>query len=25
VLGDIGDVLATVKLNRQDLIVYTIK
>ena len=25
VLGDIGDVLGAVKLNRQDLIVYTIK
>lgn len=25
VLGDIGDVLAAVKLNRQGLIVYTIK
>lgn len=25
VLGDIGDVLGAVKLNRQDFIVYTIK
>jgi hypothetical protein len=25
VLGDIGDVLGAVKLNRQDLIVHTIK
>ena len=25
VFGDIGDILATVEVNRQDLIVYTIK